>query len=104
VKKSHGPAFRKQLIELSACPTCRGSGFTKGLFHQLECSHCHASGWVAAESGEPLSLPDLVLQLGLRLKAADQMIASLRRPAGGADQQYMQNNRRGAGGSNHTGD
>lgn len=104
MNKSHGPSFRKQAIELKHCTVCRGKGVVRGISYELECAYCHASGWVDAWSGEALLLPDLVLQMSLKLQAAEQMIRSLQRPANGPGQQYEQNNRRGAGGSNFTGD
>jgi hypothetical protein len=74
-----------------------------GMFHQLECATCNASGWVCAETGEALPLADLVLQLGMKLRALERDLA-LADQQSGAQQQYEQNNRRGAGGSNYTGD
>lgn len=106
MKKEHGPAFRKTATPLKHCQACRGKAVVRGLFHDLPCANCNASGWVEAETGEPLELAELVLQLGLRLREAEQKIQSLMRPvqAFGAAQQYEQNNRLGAGGTNYTGD
>ena len=104
MKKSHGPAFRKQQIELIQCPACRGKAVIKGVFHDLDCAQCNASGWVDAV-GQALPLEELVTQLSLRLQAADHQLAHFRKLARyGTQQQYEQNNRRGAGGTNYTGD
>lgn len=35
MKKSHGPAFKAQQIDLVFCPTCKGKTFIKGVFHDL---------------------------------------------------------------------
>lgn len=105
MKKSHGPAFRTTKLDLAKCPACRGRAVIKGVFHEMACVQCNASGWVTAETGEVLPLEVLVTQLSMRLQAAEQQIAQFNRfkPAGAATQ-YEQNNRRGAGGSNFTGD
>ena len=106
MKKSHGPAFRAARIELTRCSACRGRAVTQGVFHELPCEQCNASGWVSAETGEALPLDVLVTQLSLRLQAAEQQIEQLKRPVlmNGPAAQYKQNNRRGAGGTNFTGD
>ena len=105
MKKSHGPAFKKAVIELEKCPLCRGRAVTKGLFHELPCDHCNASGWVAAATGEALALDELVTQLSMRLRAALQQIEQLKKPqATGPGAHYQEGNRLGAGGSNYTGD
>ncbi|MBJ2216412.1 hypothetical protein [Pseudomonas sp. MF7453] len=105
LKKSHGPAFRAAQLDLAKCLTCRGKAVIEGVFHQLPCVQCNASGWVTAENGEALPLEVLVTQLSIRLQAAEQQIAQLNcfKP-GGAEAQYNENNRRGAGGTNYTGD
>jgi len=103
--KSHGPSFLKQAIGLARCPTCRGRAVTKGLFFEMACTACNASGWGSAETGEALPLEELVIQLSLKLQAADKRIEQLNKPqASGPGAQYEQNNRRGAGGTNYTGD
>jgi hypothetical protein len=106
MKKSHGPAFRAARIELIRCSACRGRAVVQGVFHDLPCDQCNASGWVSAETGEVLPLDVLVTQLSLRLQAAEQQIEQLKRsvPMNGPAAQYTQNNRRGAGGTNYTGD
>lgn len=103
MRKSHGPAFRKEVIELVQCSACRGRAVTKGLFHEMACIACNASGWVAAETGEALPLEELVTQLSLRLQAAQRHINELKHPrATGPEAIYQEGNRRGAGGSNRT--
>jgi len=105
MRKSHGPAFKKAVIELDICPLCRGRAFTQGVFHELPCDHCNASGWVAAATGEALALDELVTQLGIRLRAATRQIEQLKNPqASGPEATYQGSNQRGAGRSNYTGD
>lgn len=106
MKKSHGPAFRAARIELARCSACRGRAVTQGVFHELPCVQCNACGWVSTETGEALPLDVLVTQLSIRLQAAEQQIEQLKRsvPMNGPAAQYTQNNRRGAGGTNFTGD
>ncbi len=106
MKKNHGPAFRAARLDLAQCPACRGRAVIKGVFHEMACMQCNASGWVDAETGEALPLEVLVTELSIRLQAADQQIEQLKRPAQmtGPAAIYQQNNRRGAGGSNYTGD
>lgn len=105
MKRLHGPEFRTQRLDLAKCAACRGRAVVKGVFHELACVQCNASGWVAADTGEALPLDVLVTQLSIRLQAAEQQIANFScfKPAG-AEAQYEQNNRRGAGGTNYTGD
>ncbi|WP_132842046.1 hypothetical protein [Pseudomonas putida] len=103
--KKHGPAFKKAVIELDKCPLCRGKAVTQGLFHELPCDHCNASGWVVAATGEALALDELVTQLSMRLRAALRQIEQLKNSrATGPGAQYQEGNRLGAGGSNYTGD
>ncbi|WP_433886664.1 hypothetical protein [Pseudomonas vranovensis] len=103
--KSHGPAFRKQAVELAQCPACRGKAVIKGVFHDLACVQCNASGWVAAATGEALPVEELVIQLSLRLQAAQRQINELKQPrVVGPEAIYQEGNRLGAGGINYTGD
>lgn len=103
MKKSHGPAFRKVLRPLRECLDCRGTGIVSGVFHQMDCATCHASGWVCEATGQAVPLEELVLQLNMKLRAQARDMA-LAGHASGAQAQYEGNNRRGAGGSHHTGD
>jgi hypothetical protein len=105
MKKSHGPALKKTVIELTQCPGCYGKAVIKGVFHDLSCDRCSASGWVAAATGEALALDELVTQLSMRLQAATRQIEQFKRPqAGGPEAGYQEGNRLGAGGTNYTGD
>ena len=103
--KKHGPAFKKAVIELDECPLCRGRAVIKGVFHELPCDRCNASGWVVAATGEALALDELVTQLGMNLQAANSQIEQLKNPqASGPEVAYQGSNQRGAGGTNYTGD
>ena len=104
MSRSHGPSFRRQLKFIVECNVCRGTGIYTGVFHQMTCENCHASGWVCGKTLKPLPLIDVVQVLNVRLRDALGEIAKARQVIGGAQQQYEQNNRRGAGGSNYTGD
>ncbi|MFK5733850.1 hypothetical protein KW869_09950 [Pseudomonas urmiensis] len=105
MRKTHGPAFKKAVIELDKCPLCRGRAVTQGVFHELPCDHCNASGWVAAATGDALALDELVTQLSMRLQAATRQIEQLMNPrASGPETIYQGSNQRGAGGTNYTGD
>lgn len=105
MSKSHGPAFKKAVIDLDVCPLCRGRAVTKGLFYELPCDNCNASGWVVAATGEALALDELVTQLSMRLRAALRQIEQLKNPqASGPEATYQASNRRGVGGTNYTGD
>ncbi|KTS98392.1 hypothetical protein DT037_03680 [Pseudomonas fulva] len=103
--KNHGPALRKERVILARCPDCNGRAVIKGVFYELPCGRCNASGWLSAVTGEPLPLEELVTQLGLRVHELEQQV-DRQRPShtSGASEQYETNNRRGAGGSNYTGD
>lgn len=103
--KNHGPAFKKAVIDLAQCPVCRGRAVIKPMFYELPCEHCNASGWVAKETGEALPLDELVTQLSMRLQAATRQIERLRNHRNtGPESHYQGSNRRGAGGTNFTGD
>jgi hypothetical protein len=93
------------MLNLAKCPACCGRAVIQGVFHELACVQCNASGWVSADTGEALPLEVLVTQLSIRLQAADHQLAQFRKfVPSGASTQYEQNNRRGAGGTNYTGD
>lgn len=105
MKKSHGPAFRKERIDLTQCPACRGKAVIKGVFHEMACVQCNASGWVEALTGTALPVGELVTQLNFKLQAAQRQINELRNlRAIGPEAIYQGSNRLGAGGSNYTGD
>ena len=104
MRKSHGPSFRRELKFIVECNICCGSGIYPGVFHQMDCEHCLGSGWVCGHTLKTLPLSDIVRVINARLKDALATIAAGRQPPGGAHDQYEQNNRRGAGGTNYTGD
>ena len=106
MKKAQVLGFRKAQIELEHCLTCKGKAVVQGVFHELVCTECNGSGWVMAGSRLVLSTDELVTQLSLRLQQAQREIEVLKRGSSISDPAayYQQNNRRGAGGSNYTGD
>lgn len=71
----------------------------------MPCGHCNGSGWVEATTGAALPMEELVTQLSLKLQAATRQIEQLKNPqAIGPEATYQGSNRRGAGGTNYTGD
>ncbi|EPA95269.1 hypothetical protein PG5_42470 [Pseudomonas sp. G5(2012)] len=78
----------------------------KGVFHELACIQCQSSGWVSADTGDAVPLKVLVTQLSIRLQAAEHQVELLSREPllSGPAALYEHNNRRGAGGTNYTGD
>ncbi len=105
MQKSHGPAFRKALRPLQQCHVCHGRAVIRGLFHEMACDQCNGSGWVD-EMGSALPLDELVVQLSFKLQQVERQMNEVKRTptTSGAGVQYEQNNRRGAGGTNYTGD
>lgn len=103
MKKSSGPAFVRSLIPMTECPSCCGAGLIQGVFHQLECIGCHSSGFVHAETLEPLLMQDLVIQLGLLARRSRTQIAG-KNPARCIVDEYQQSNSRGPGRSSYKGD
>jgi hypothetical protein len=106
MKKAQAHGFRKVQIELEHCLTCKGKAVVQGVFHELVCIDCNGSGWVMAGSRLMLSTDELVTQLSLRLQQAQREIEVLKRgpSLSGPAAYYQQNNRRGVGGTNFTGD
>lgn len=114
MSKSHGPSFYAQMIILDNCRTCRGRAVVKPLFYELPCDCCNGSGWVHGETGEALPIEVLATQLGLRYRESLRENKHLRweldalkgeaKPQAAESAYYEQNNRRGAGGTNYTGD
>ncbi|WKV98330.1 hypothetical protein PYV50_08705 [Pseudomonas sp. H22_DOA] len=102
-KKQHGPAFVRRQIPLTDCPSCAGKGLIRGVFHQLDCIDCHASGLVHAETLEPLLVEDLVVQLGILIRR-ERHLATLPQKALTVAERYQQTNTRGPGGSAFKGD
>ncbi|VVP01002.1 hypothetical protein PS862_02845 [Pseudomonas fluorescens] len=106
MQQALGPGFSKERVELELCPMCRGRAVKKGVFFELICTHCNGSGWVVSGSRLVLSSDELVTQLSFKLQEAQREITALKRAPylSGEGVQYQQNNRRGAGGTNYTGD
>jgi len=106
MKKAQAHALRKAHVELEHCSICKGNAVVQGVFFELICSDCNGSGWVMAGSRLMLSTDELVTQLSFRLQQAQREIEVLKRgpSLSGPTAYYQQNNRRGAGGSNFTGD
>ncbi|MBV7571819.1 hypothetical protein KW846_03815 [Pseudomonas sp. PDM32] len=106
MKRQHGPAFKADQLDLAQCSICAGKAVVKGVFHDLACVQCNASGWVLADTGDALPLEVLVTQLSIRLQAAEHQVELLKREPlmFGPAAQHERNNRRGAGGTNFTGD
>jgi hypothetical protein len=104
--KGHGFGFKRPRIELEPCPTCKGKAVVEGVFYEKICTACNGSGWVIQGSRLVLSSDELVTQLSFKLQQAQREIevlqhgSSISEPA----EYYQQNNRRGAGGTNYTGD
>lgn len=104
MKKLQGSLQKRELKFIVECNVCLGKGERLGLFHYLECEHCLGSGWVCGHTLQTLPLSNVVPALNARLKDALAEIAHARHVTGGAQQQYEQNNRRGPGATNFTGD
>lgn len=103
--KSHGPSFKKQMIKLAECPSCQGRGVVQGVFYELDCDVCCASGWIDPWTNRAMPVEALAAQLGMNLRAAKKQIEQLKSPrAAGPEAAYQEGNRLGAGGSNYTGD
>ena len=98
--------FKRLRIELEPCPACKGKAVVQGLFYELICTACNGSGWVIRGSRLVLSSDELVTQLSFKLQQAQREIEALRQGSSipSLSEYYQQNNRRGAGGSNYTGD
>lgn len=103
MKKQNGPALVRSLIPMTECPSCAGKGVIKGVFHELDCIGCHSSGFVHAQTLEPLLIEDLVVQLGrLVRRERSQMVG--KNPTRCIVDEYQQSNSRGAGRSTYKGD
>jgi hypothetical protein len=88
---------------MTECASCAGKGVIKGVFHELGCIGCHSSGFVHAQTLEPLLIEDLVVQLGrLVRRERSQLVGN--NPARCIVDEYQQPNRRGPGGSSFKGD
>jgi hypothetical protein len=103
MKKQYGPAFVRTLIPMTECPSCAGKGLIKGLLHELDCIGCHSSGFVHAQTMEPLLIEDLVVQLGRLVRRERSQLVG-KDPARCIVDEYQIPNRRGPGGSSFKGD
>lgn len=50
--KKAGPSLRREIPPLKRCDDCSGTGEVKGLFHEMECYTCNATGVLHKETGE----------------------------------------------------
>ncbi|WP_237881851.1 hypothetical protein [Pseudomonas sp. PGPR40] len=103
MKKQHGPALVRSLIPMTDCPSCAGKGVIKGVFHEFDCIGCHSSGFVHAQTLEPLLIEDLVVQLGRIVRRERSQLVG-KNPARYIVDEYQQSNSRGAGRSTYKGD
>jgi hypothetical protein len=102
-KKQHGPALVRSLIPLTECQSCSGKGVIKGVFHELDCIGCHSSGFVHAQTLEPLLIEDLAVQLGRLVRRERSQLVG-KNPTHCIVVEYQQSNSRGAGRSTYKGD
>ena len=103
MKKQHGPALVRSLIPMTECPSCAGKGLVKGLLYELDCIGCHSSGFVHAQTLEPLLMEDLVVQLGRMVRRERDQLSG-NNPKRCIVDEYQTPNRRGPGGSSFKGD
>lgn len=106
VKKGLQDGFKRPRLDLVQCQFCKGRAVIAGVFYELVCVDCNGSGWVVEGSGLVLPSEELVTQLSFKLQAAEREIQWLksRSEMAGPERHYNEPNRRGAGGSNFTGD
>ncbi|WP_460152805.1 hypothetical protein [Pseudomonas sp. S2_B07] len=106
MKKAKAHGFKRERIELEPCLVCKGEAVVQGISYELICTDCNGSGWVVRGSRLVLSSDELVTQLSFKLQQAQREIEVLqqRSSVSGPAEYYQANNRRGAGGSNYTGD
>lgn|GEM_PF-1578579 len=60
MKKKSGPALSLELPEYKTCPTCRGAGKYKPMFHEMPCPDCHGAGIVDKETSEAIE-PEILI-------------------------------------------
>lgn len=106
VKKGPQDGFKRPRFDLVQCQLCKGRAVIAGVFYELVCVDCDGSGWVVEGSRLVLPPEELVTQLSFKLQAAEREIQRLksRSEMAGPERHYNEPNRRGAGGSNFTGD
>jgi hypothetical protein len=103
MKKQYGPALVRSLIPMTECLSCAGKGVIKGVFHDFDCIGCHSSGFVHAQTLEPLLIEDLVVQLGRMVRRERSQLVG-KNPTRCIVDEYQQPNRRGPGRSSFKGD
>lgn len=106
VKKGLQDGFKRPRLDLVQCQICKGRAVLPGVFYELVCVDCNGSGWVVKGSRLVLPTEELVTQLSFKLQAAEREIQQLKSHCvvAGPERHYNEPNRRGAGGSNFTGD
>ncbi len=104
--KGQGFGIKRERIELEPCSICKRKAVVEGVFYEQICTACNGSGWVVLGSRLVLSSDELVTQLSFKLQQAQREIEVLQQGLSipGPAEYCQQNNRRGAGGSNYTGD
>lgn len=98
--RKHGPDLQKPVPAIQRCRQCRGKGFKKEVFFELDCIACDGAGWVGMD-GLPVETAALIRALGRRLDQAEQLLVDRAKASTWSTED---NNRRGAGGSHYTGD
>ena len=88
------------------CIKCRGKGEIMGATMRIFCPLCYGHRFISIEESEPLSLRGLCEELFQARKALALAVGNLNsKPlTTGPEAGYYDNNGRGAGGSNFTGD
>ena len=82
---------------------CNGAATVQGLFHEMKCYDCNATGLVDNETGEALQPEDVTLQLQLLLRQQREENNQLRRQL--RELQQQDNSRGyGAAGQRYHGD
>ncbi len=95
-----------ELQYVRVCIKCLGKGEVMGATMRIFCPLCHGHRFISIEEGEPLSLRGLCEELFRARKALALAAGNLNsKPlTTGPEAGYYDNNGRGAGGSNFTGD
>ncbi|KRA95855.1 hypothetical protein ASD91_05300 [Pseudomonas sp. Root68] len=106
MQKGLGLGIKRERIELEPCSICKGKAVVEGVCYERICTACNGSGWVVLGSRLVLSSDELVTQLSFKLQQAQREIEVLQQGSSisGPAAYYQKNNRRGAGGTNYTGD
>ncbi|HIE1662821.1 TPA: hypothetical protein ACXJUI_000124 [Pseudomonas aeruginosa] len=99
MKKTHGPDLTTKPRVLAQCSVCNGKGYSRGVFHEIDCDACGAAGFVDGVTGLALDQRDAVVQLRMWVK---RLLKEQRRQASMLARE--ENNRKGAGGAHFRGD